>query len=645
MEATCGAMARALVHRGPDDSGCWVQREIGLGLAHRRLSIVDLSPAGHQPMRSASGRYEIVFNGEIYNHLTLRQQLEGSGACAWRGHSDTETLLAAIDAWGLQTTLRRCLGMFALALWDRERRRLTLARDRLGEKPLYYGHSGQAFLFGSELKALQAHPAFKGEVNRDCLALYLRYSYVPEPYSIFHGIHRLPPATTLEVDAQGRCDQPVSYWSAADVTDVAHAAQFTGGDSQAVDALDRVLSEAVGLQMVADVPLGAFLSGGIDSSLIVALMQKQSARKVRTFTIGFTEPAYDESRYARAVAQHLGTEHTDLLVTPTEAMEVIPQLSSIYDEPFGDSSQIPTFLVSQMARQHVTVALSGDAGDELFGGYNRYAWAKRLWGAMSFQRPVRKLTARSIRAVSPQSWARVFALARPVLPRRWQAAHMGDKLHKFAELVDCSRDELYRTLVSHWGAPAQVVIGATEPRTLLTDLMAASGNRAFEECMMYWDLMTYLPSDILVKVDRAAMSVSLETRVPMLDHRVVEFAWSLPLNMRVRGGEGKWLMKQLLSRYVPRALTDRPKTGFGIPIDTWLRGPLRAWAEELLDESRLRSEGFFNPAPIREKWHAHVDAGRNWAYWLWDVLMFQAWRHDQAQQRPRSPEALPEYIA
>ena len=411
-EATCRAMAHALTHRGPDDSGYWVQRDIGVGLAHRRLSIVDISPAGHQPMSSASGRYQVVFNGEIYNHLALRRQLDGDGrAPAWRGHSDTETLLAAIDAWGLETALRRSLGMFALAIWDRERQRVLLARDRLGEKPLYYGRAGRAFIFGSELKALKAHPAFTGEVDRDCLALYLRYSYVPEPYSIFRGIHRLPPASILEVDAHGRWDLPVAYWDAAAVTDGARAGQFTGGDQQAVDALDRVLSEAVALQMVADVPLGAFLSGGVDSSLVVALMQKQTARKVRTFTIGFTEPAYDESRYARAVARHLGTEHTDLLVTPAEAMDVIPRLPSIYDEPFADSSQIPTFLVSRLARQHVTVALSGDAGDELFGGYNRYAWAKRLWGAMSFQRPIRKLTARTIRTVSPQVWSRLFAQA------------------------------------------------------------------------------------------------------------------------------------------------------------------------------------------------------------------------------------------
>jgi asparagine synthase (glutamine-hydrolysing) len=586
-------------------------------------------------MRSASGRYEIVYNGEIYNHLTLRKQPPISGA--WRGHSDTETLLAAVEAWGLQSALQRCAGMFALAIWDRERQVLTLARDRAGEKPLYYGRSGDAFLFGSELKALRAHPAFKAEVDRDCLALYLRYCCVPEPYSIYRGIQRLPAGTTLEVNEQGRYGQAIPYWSAASVTDPERAGQFTGGDREAVDALDSVLGDAVGLQMVADVPLGAFLSGGIDSSLIVALMQKQSSRKVRTFTIGFTEPAYDESQYARAVAQHLGTEHTELIVTPAEAREVIPRLSSIYDEPFGDSSQIPTFLVSQLAKRHVTVALSGDGGDELFGGYNRYAWAKRLWGAMSLQRPVRRLTSRSIRALSPESWSRLFGHAKFLVPRSWQAPHMGDKLHKFADLIDCSRSELYLSLVSHWPAPGRLVIGAEEPRTPLTDLMAQSGDRGFEECMMYWDLMTYLPNDILVKVDRAAMAVSLETRVPMLDHRVIEFAWSLPLKMRTRGGEGKRILKQLLSRYVPPALTNRPKTGFGIPIDSWLRGPLREWAEELLDESRLRSEGYFDPAPIREKWLAHVSGGRNWAYWLWDILMFEDWLQQQSLQASHVP--------
>jgi asparagine synthase (glutamine-hydrolysing) len=634
-EATCRTMARTLLHRGPDDGGFWVDRDVGLGLAHRRLSIVDLSPAGHQPMRSASGRYVIVFNGEIYNHVALRKQLPSSEV--WRGHSDTETLLAAIEAWGLPTALHRCVGMFALALWDRQRRVLTLARDRAGEKPLYYGRSGQTFLFGSELKSLRAHPAFKPEVDRDSLALYLRYCCVPEPYSIYHGVQRLPAGTTLEVSEQGRYGEAVHYWSAASVTDPARAERFIGGDTDAVDALDTVLGQAVGLQMVADVPLGAFLSGGIDSSLIVALMQKQSSRQVRTFTIGFSEPAYDESQHARAVARHLGTEHTELIVTPTEAREVIPQLACIYDEPFGDSSQIPTFLVSQLARRHVTVALSGDGGDELFGGYTRYAWAKRLWAALSLQRPLRRLTSRTLRALSPEEWSRLFGYVNFLAPRSWQAAHMGNKLHKLADLIDCSRSELYLSLVSHWPAPQRVVIGAAEPRTPLSDLMIESNDRGFEQCMMYWDLMTYLPNDILVKVDRAAMAVSLETRVPLLDHRVIEFAWSLPLEMRIRRGEGKWLLKQLLSRYVPPGLTNRPKTGFGIPIDGWLRGPLRDWAAELLDESRLKREGFFDPAPIREKWLEHASGRRNWAYWLWDILMFETWLQHQSLQLSHTP--------
>jgi asparagine synthase (glutamine-hydrolysing) len=634
LEKTCRAMGDTLAHRGPDDLGNYIQSDIGLGLAHRRLAIVDLSPAGHQPMTSASGRFVIVFNGEIYNHLEIRRKLAASGESRpWLGHSDTETLLAATETWGIQGALQRSVGMFALALWDRERQRLTLARDRIGEKPLYYGRCGSAFLFGSELKALQAHPAFNAEVDRNSLALYLRHNYVPEPYSIFRGLMRLPPGTTLEIDARGAYAMPVSYWSAAIVTDTRRRERFDGNDQQAVDRLEGLLEEAVGLQMIADVPLGAFLSGGIDSSLIVALMQKRSARRVRTFTIGFTEAAYDESAHARAVARHLGTEHTELMVTPAEAMNVIPRLPTIYDEPFADSSQIPTFLVSQMARQHVTVALSGDAGDELFGGYNRYTWARRLWTLIKLQRPVSGLTTRVIRSLSPDAWARLFGHARVLLPGGWNVAQAGDKLHRVADLLECSRSELYRSLVSHWPAPAQVVAGAVEPGTVLSELIAEKSARTFEESMMYWDLMTYLPGDVLTKVDRAAMAVSLETRVPMLDHRVIEFAWSLPLSMRVRGAEGKWLLKQLLSRYVPRALTDRPKTGFGIPLDSWLRGGLRDWAEELLSETRLRGEGFFNPQPIREKWHEHLSGRRNWAYWLWDILMFQSWL--EAQQRPQ----------
>jgi asparagine synthase (glutamine-hydrolysing) len=642
-------MTSALMHRGPDDFGYWYQKDIGLALGHRRLSIVDLSPAGHQPMRSPGGRYQIIFNGEIYNHSAIRDELEAAGSGAsWRGHSDTETLLAAIEAWGLERALQRCTGMFALALWDCERRCLALARDRAGEKPLYYGGAGRAFLFGSELKALQAHPAFKGEVDRGCLALFVRHSYVPEPLSIFKGIQRLPAGTILEVNEVGGHKDPVPYWSFDALAEAGHKQQFAGSEHEAIDELDRVLGDAVAMQMVADVPLGAFLSGGIDSSLIVALMQRQSTRRTRTFTIGFSEPDYDESGYARAVARHLGTEHTELIVTPMETMAVIPRLATIYDEPFADSSQIPTFLVAQLARQHVTVSLSGDAGDELFGGYNRYAWAMRLWGARRLLGPLRGLTARSIRALSPEAWARMLGYGKPLVPRRWQASQAAERVYKLADLLECSQQDLYRTLVSHWAAPGEVVIGTVEPVSPLSELMARTSDRSLEERMMGWDFMTYLPGDILVKVDRAAMAVSLETRVPMLDHRVVEFAWSLPLKMRVRAGEGKWLLKRLLSRYVPPILTDRPKTGFGIPIEAWLRGPLRAWAEELLDESRLRREGFFNPDPIRQKWQAHVEGRGNWAYWLWDILMFQAWWQAQAQHRSHShcgTAALPQCVA
>jgi asparagine synthase (glutamine-hydrolysing) len=634
MDAVCAAMTATLAHRGPDDFGYWFQRDIGLAMGHRRLSIVDLSPAGHQPMGSASGRYQITLNGEIYNHAALRADLESSGAApAWRGHSDTETLLAAIEAWGFRRALERAVGMFALALWDRQHRRLSLARDRAGEKPLYYGKAGRAFLYGSELKALQAHPQFAPEIDRGCLALFLRHNYVPEPRSIYRGIQRVPAGTILEVDEFGRHGAPDPYWSLASLVEMPPQSPFGGSDNDAIETLERVLGEAVGLQMVADVPLGAFLSGGIDSSLVVALMQRRSTRRVRTFTIGFSEPDYDESPHARAVAQHLGTDHTELIVTPAQARDVIPRLARIYDEPFADSSQIPTHLVAELARRHVTVSLSGDAGDELFGGYNRYTWAKRISATTAMLGPLRGVAAHAIRTLSPDTWSRLLATGSPFVPQRWRESRAGDKLHRIADLLEWSPAEMYRALISHWPAPADVVIGGWEPESQLTEIMARSSKRRFEEDMMYWDFMTYLPGDILVKVDRAAMAVSLETRVPMLDHRVIEFAWSLPLGLRVRAGSGKWLLKELLSRYVPRALTDRPKTGFGIPIDSWLRGPLRDWAESLLDEARLRSEGYLNPAPIRQKWREHVGGRRNWAYWLWDVLVFQAW-YEEHRRRP-----------
>lgn len=637
IESVCAAMTAALSHRGPDDYGYWFQRESGLAMGHRRLAVVDVSPAGHQPMGSASGRYQISFNGEIYNHAALRAELQRSGAATeWRGHSDTETLLAAIEAWGLERALERSVGMFALALWDCAGRRLSLARDRAGEKPLYYGRAGRAFLYGSELKALQAHPDFNAGIDRGCLALFLRHNYVPEPRSIFDGIQRVPAGTLLEVDESGHAGVPRPYWSLAACADLPSQRRFAGSDAEALETLERVLGEAVGLQMVADVPLGAFLSGGVDSSLIVALMQQRSMRRVRTFTIGFTDPQYDESPHARAVAQHLGTDHAELIVTPAEAMAVIPRLPTIYDEPFADSSQIPTLLVSQMARSQVTVSLSGDAGDELFGGYNRYTWAKRVADARRWLGPLRGPAAGMIRSLSPETWSGLFGVGDALLPARWRQTRAGDKLHRVADLLGGTPAQIYRALVSHWPDPGQLVVEGTEPESQLTQLMAAGSGRGFEESMMFWDFLTYLPGDILVKVDRAAMAVSLETRVPMLDHRVIEFAWSLPLALRVRAGKGKWLLKELLSRYVPRALTDRPKTGFGIPIDAWLREPLRDWAEALLDESRMRREGFLNPAPVRQKWLEHLSGRRNWAYWLWDVLMFQSWYEEQSRRRTNS---------
>jgi asparagine synthase (glutamine-hydrolysing) len=637
----CRRMASAIAHRGPDDHGIWTDREHGVALGHRRLAILDLSPAGHQPMRSRSDRFVIAFNGEIYNHLNLRSELERSRvAAAWVGHSDTETLLAAIEAWGLRATLERCVGMFAFALWDKKERRLTLVRDRCGEKPLYYGRHGSAFLFSSELKALRVHPRFRGQVNRGALALYLRHNYVPDPYCIYDDTRKLPAGTYLEVDAGGNAGEVTAYWSAARAIEAGQAAPFHGEPAAALAELERILGDAVAGQMVADVPLGAFLSGGIDSSLIVALMQARSARPVRTFTIGFAEAAYDESRFARAVAAHLRTEHTELIVSPQQALAVIPRLPAMYDEPFADSSQIPTALICQLARSHVTVSLSGDAGDEVFGGYNRYLLAGRIWSTVRrIPQPLRRMAGRVVHTLSPDQWDRRFQAVMPLLPRRWRQARIGDRLHKAGDLLAAgTRADLYRALVSHWPHPGSICAAAEEPRSQLTDLMENSHLRHFEEAMMYWDLMTYLPGDILVKVDRAAMAVSLETRVPMLDHRVVEFAWRLPLDMRVRNGEGKWLLRQLLYRYVPRELIDRPKMGFGVPIDAWLRGPLREWAETLLNEARLHAEGIFDPLPVRQKWQEHVEGRRNWAYLLWDVLMFQAW-HDT--QMPQGRDVLP----
>jgi asparagine synthase (glutamine-hydrolysing) len=635
-------MGEAIGHRGPDDSGVWLDVDAGIGLSHRRLSILDLSPQGHQPMLSVSGRYVIVFNGEIYNHRTLRKELEfsplphapsvgGEGVISWRGHSDTEVVLAAFERWGVEAALASFNGMFAFALWDRRDCVLHLALDRFGEKPLYYGWQNDTFLFGSELKALRVHPAFQAVIDPEALCLLLRHSYIPAPYSIYKGISKLEPGCFLTVSLRQREPDVVTYWSGMQAAVSGVVNVFTGSAIQAVDELETVLKDAVRQQMMADVPLGAFLSGGVDSSTVVALMQAQSSRPVKTFTIGFNEEGYNEAVHAKEVARHLATDHTELYVTAEEARAVILRLPTLYDEPFSDSSQIPTFLVSQLARQHVSVSLSGDAGDELFCGYNRYQVSANLWRKLAaVPLPLRKLAARGLTSISPKSWNNLAGFLEGLMPRSTRFANVGDKLHKGAGvLASQSADALYLGLVSHWHDPASVVIGGHEPLTLLTGNLPILNGFDDVQRMMALDMLTYLPGDILTKVDRAAMGVSLETRVPFLDHRVVEFAWSLPQSMKLCDGQTKWVLRQVLHRHVPQALIERPKMGFGVPIDSWLRGPLREWAEDLLSETRLKREGFFHPMPIRQKWAEHLSGQRNWQYHLWDILVFQAWLEQQ----------------
>lgn len=621
--ATAGAMASTLRHRGPDDAGTWADPSAGVALGFRRLAIIDLSPAGHQPMASADGRYVVVFNGEIYNHHQLKAELTG---IPFRGRSDTEVMLGAFMRWGVAEATRRFNGMFAFAVWDRQRRTLTLGRDRFGEKPLYYGTVAGRVLFGSELKALRAVPGPTPDLDRDALALFLRHGYIPAPHSIYQGIAKLAPAHLVEIGADG-IGIPTPYWSAREAAEAGLADPLAGGEGDLVDELEELLGDAVALRMEADVPLGAFLSGGIDSSLVVALMQRRAREPVRTFTIGFAEEGYDEAPHAKAVAGHLGTDHTELYVSPEEARAVIPTLPTTYDEPFSDSSQIPTALVSALARDHVTVSLSGDGGDELFGGYSRYLLLAELWGKLErLPLPLRATVARAVQAVPARRWDAVFRAARPALPRRARQSHPGDKLHKLAASAARSRPEdVYLGLVSLWHDPGAMVIGGSEPVTPITDPAAtlASGDPTAQA--MYLDTVTYLPDDILAKVDRASMSVSLEARVPLLDHRVFELAWRLPPGLRVVGGDGKHLLRRVLARHVPTELFDRPKMGFGVPIGVWLRGPLRAWAEDLLDEGRLRRQGILDPAPVRAAWHAHLAGTADEKYRLWAVLSLQAW--------------------
>lgn len=617
-------MSDRMAHRGPDDAGVWLDEKAGLALGHRRLSILDLSPAGHQPMVSPCGWYSLVYNGEIYNHLELRELLKTEGGqFNWRGHSDTETLLAALRHWGVEKTLGRLNGMFAFALWDRRARSLFLVRDRMGIKPLYYGHHNGVFLFGSELKALTAHPAWNGAVDRDALALYLRHNCVPTPWSIYRGIFKLPSAHFVVVRENGRTlSSPRCYWNLGRIAEQGAYQPEKDGDVLTAE-LEELLKDAVKKRMIADVPLGTFLSGGIDSTTVTALMQAQSDKPVRTFSIGVQNGNIDEAQHAKAVARYLGTDHTELYVTPEEVLEVISQLPVIWDEPFSDSSQIPTFLVSKLARQHVTVSLSGDGGDELFSGYNRHIVGPGVWRKAS-RLP---LQLRRVMSLGLGFLARhdVEGLRR-YLPQRMAVPDLADRLEKLAGALKTSdRLAFYKDLVSHWKDPASLILGGTEPPTLLDNRNNMPRLPGLREEMMYLDQMTYLPDDILTKVDRASMTVSLEARVPLLDYRMVEFSWRVPTEFKYRDGKGKWLLRQVLYRYVPEKLIERPKQGFAIPLGEWLRGPLREWAEELLDERRLREEGFFDPVPIRTMWLEHVNGKRRWHNCLWDVLMFQAW--------------------
>jgi asparagine synthase (glutamine-hydrolysing) len=612
--STLARMTARLAHRGPDDVGYWMDASGAVALGHRRLSILDLSPRGHQPMESVCGRYVLVYNGELYNFRALRQTLESLGH-PFRGDSDTEVLLEAIAQWGIADALPHFHGMFALAVWDRRERCLTLARDALGIKPLFYGWGRGCFLFASELKSIREHPSFVGEINRQALTQFFRHGYIPAPHSIYRNIFKLAPGCLLEVstDHVTQDVSPSAWWRLSEVVSRGAADPFPGSPEEAVQALDRQLRDAIRSQMVSDVPLGALLSGGIDSSTVVALMQAESDRPIRTFTIGFAEQSHNEACDARAVAEHLGTEHTECYVTPAEARDVIPHLAQWYDEPFADSSQIPTALVAGIARRHVSVCLSGDGGDELFGGYDRYEVMRRRWRAIDrWPRGFRSVAACVARSVADR-----LPLA---IPRR--------KLRTLAEFASLQHPrDLYTRFNTHWrDAEALVLPDDRLPASTQESIAIPEPiSDRFVETMMYLDARTYLPDDILVKVDRASMAVGLEVRVPLLDQRVVELAWRLPQDVKVRDRQPKWVLRQVLDRYVPRRLTDRPKMGFGVPIDAWLRGPLRDWAEDLLSADRLRREGVLHPEPIRARWREHLTGRYNWQYLLWDVLMFQAW--------------------
>lgn len=617
-------MADQIISRGPDDVGVWASVNDGLVLAHRRLSVIDLTSAGHQPMVSSCERYILSYNGEIYNHLEIRELLSAQvDFSKWKGHSDTETLLMAICHWGLESTLKKLNGMFAFALWDNHSKSLYLARDRIGEKPMYYGTSKSTFLFGSQLKSLSVHPCWKGNIDRDALSLFMKYGYVPTPYSIYEGIKKLPPAHFIEVSNGGNSiSKPKCYWAIDNNTE--HTQRYNNDSVKSVsDNLESLLLDSVRLRMEADVPFGAFLSGGIDSTMIAAMMQRIAKKPVKTFSIGFDEEGYNEARHAKMVAKHLGTDHSELYVSPEDAMSVLPKLSGIYDEPFADDSQIPTFIVSELAKTEVTVCLSGDGGDELFFGYSRYFQVHNWWRKLRLvPLPIRQLMTLTIMLIT----SGLLNVLVSLLPTKFAPKHLIDRIPKFARLINAP-DWLtfYDRVITQGNYPKSLVLNASNGNDFLNRYKEKIEGLLGPEKMMYLDMMLYLPDDILTKVDRASMAVSLEARVPFLDHRLVEFASQVPFKYKFREGQGKWILRQVLYRYIPKSLVDRPKMGFGVPIEYWLKGPLSDWADNLLDEEELNKQGFFDSALVQKMWNEHKEGKRRWHVQLWRLLIFQMW--------------------
>ncbi|OBP15336.1 asparagine synthase (glutamine-hydrolyzing) [Rheinheimera sp. SA_1] len=618
-------MGNSISHRGPDDQGQWYHPADGIGLSHRRLAIVDLSPAGHQPMASLSKRYVIAFNGEIYNHLAIRDELaEKCSFAVWRGHSDTETILAAFDHWGIEQTVEKLVGMFSIAVWDLQQKELVLVRDRMGEKPLYYGWCQGVFLFGSELKALRCHPAFDAEINRDALALYMQYSYVPAPYSIYKSVSKLQQGCMLKVSLEHPGDVEVrTYWSLQQIhaRELKLSAHYS--DQEIIEQLHQMIKGSVQAQLMSDVPVGAFLSGGVDSSLIVSLMQSLSSSPVKTFTIGFDQREFDEAHFASKVASHLGTDHTELYLSDQDTLNVVPKLASIYDEPFADSSQIPTFLVSMLAKSKVAVALSGDAGDELFSGYSRYQHCADTWRRLQESHPVTRKLMPLARFVSPFVCNQISHLFR-IQPEGRNAGHRLAKMANVSNADDFI--SYYQSMLSHTTLAHQLVIFSNPVSTVFTDCKFLPPKL---ESLMLVDGLTYLPDDILAKVDRASMAVSLESRIPLLDYRIVEFAQQMPQHLKVNAGQNKWCLRQILDKYVPKKLIERPKKGFGVPLAAWLRGPLKEWAESLLDPELIYNQKYLDPKIVRQMWMQHQSGVADWHFQLWNVLIFQHWLSDQ----------------